>query len=224
MSGKSNMQISIRQIDLNRFDNTPFDDVVEIILQEINQNEEKDNRFKYQNIAGTYPEFNIRIYHAMKHNPPRWLGFFNGVVAEGESLLKSYNIFSTFLAFIGFKKNIYAISGGAGNTVLDRYGIPNLGTEVLTRLIQKDEKVINSLKDRSFIGNVLGESRIYKDDQRLTDEDKFGKIYNQVKAVLNREILTKIFRFRSPPPRFVSARTEIAFENGSWRQEPRQGR
>lgn len=70
-----------------------------------------------------------------------------------------------------------------------------MGTEVLIRLIQKDEKVINSLKDRSFVGNILGESRIYKDDQRLSDEDQFGKIFNQVKAVLNREILTKIFRF-----------------------------
>ena len=131
----------------------------------------------------------------MKKKQPRWLGFFSEVVSKGEDLLKSYNTFSTFLVFIGFKKNIYAISGGSGNTVLERYSVSNLGTEVLTRLIQKDEKVITSLKDRSFVGNILGESRIYKDDQRLTDEDQFGKIYNHVKAGLNREILTKIFRF-----------------------------
>jgi uncharacterized protein (TIGR04141 family) len=195
MSGSDKMQISIHQIDLSRFGTSPFNDIAQIIIDEINKKEEKANKFKLQKITEDYPGFNIRIYHAMKQNPPRWIGFFDGIVVKGEDLLKSYNVFSTYLAFIGFKNNIYAISGGAGNTLLDRYSVSNLGTEVLTRLIKKDEKVINSLKDRSFIGNVLGQSRIYKDDQRLTDEDQFGKIYNQVKAVLNREILTKIFRF-----------------------------
>ncbi|MBC7936285.1 MAG: TIGR04141 family sporadically distributed protein [Rhizobacter sp.] len=196
MSDNSKMQISIRQIDLYRFGNSSFNDVTDVIVQEINKNEENNtSKFSIQKMTEEYPGFDIRIYHATKTNPPRWLGFFNEIIAKDEEILKSYNIYSTFLAFIGFKENIYAISGGTGNMVLDRFSVMNLGTEVLTRLIKKDEKVINSLKDRSFIGNILGQSRIYKDDQRLTDEDQFGKIYNQVKAVLNKEILSKIFKF-----------------------------
>ncbi len=194
-SESNKMQISIRQIDLSRFGPTPYKDTIEIIVQEINKAQNNDSKFELQKMAKDYPGFEICIYHTMKLNPPRWLGFFKHVVADGETLLNSYNNISTFLVFIAFKNSIYAISGGAGNIVLDRYSVSDLGTQVLTRLIKKDDKVINTLKDRSFIGNVLGQSRIYKDDQRLTDEDQFGKIYNAVKAVLNKEILTKVFQF-----------------------------
>lgn len=121
MSDTGKMQISIHQIDLYRFGASPFEDITQIIIDETNKDEEKENRFKLQKIVGEYPGFNIRVYHAMKKTPPRWLEFFSSVIAKGEELLKSYNIYSTFLAFIGFKKNIYAISGGAGNTILDRY-------------------------------------------------------------------------------------------------------
>lgn len=90
---------------------------------------------------------------------------------------------------------MFAISGGQGNFTAQDYIDQNFGIDILTRLISKESKVIKSLQDRGVTGSVLGSTKFFRGDYKLSDEDEFGKIYKQIKAELEPTILKEVFEF-----------------------------
>jgi uncharacterized protein (TIGR04141 family) len=197
MADNTKMSLGIYQIDRLEFEKLNFNDVADLIIQKINLEEEEPKfHYKEQPLKRIMnDEFRVKIFHAIKVLPARWRTFFQNIIKEEADLNKSKNMYSSFIAFIGYKEDIFGIAGGHGNFSLPRFGIQDFGMEILTRIIKKDHKVIKGLQDRGVTGNVLGQTRFYRGDQRFIDEDQFGKIYKQVKAELNREILIKIFGF-----------------------------
>jgi uncharacterized protein (TIGR04141 family) len=188
--------ISIYLIDQLPFENQPFEDICGIIIQKINASEASNNHFEEQGLQqDDFGEAQVKIFHAVKTNPPKWQGFFRNVVKKGENLMSRRNTDSSFILFIGYKTMLFGVSGGHGNFALPRFAVANFGMEVLMRLIKIDHKVIKSLQDRGLTGNILGQTRYYRGDQQFSDEDQFGKVYKEVKVDLNREIMINIFGF-----------------------------
>lgn len=197
ITDKTKMPIGIYQIDKLEFEKLGFDDLTELIIQKINSDEEETAfHFKEQPLAeNDIKNYEIKIYHALKSRWPKWRTFFKNIVANEADINKSRNMYSSFIAFISYNDDIFAISGGLGNFSLPRFAVQDFGMEILVRIIKKDHKVIKGLQDRGVTGNILGQTKFYRGDQRFADEDQFGKIYKQVKAELNKEILIKIFGF-----------------------------
>jgi uncharacterized protein (TIGR04141 family) len=114
---------------------------------------------------------------------------------QSSSLADCENLTYSFICFIGYEKQIFAITGGQGSFAIERFTSQNFGLEILVRLFEKNSKVIKSIQDRGVTGIVLGQTKFYRGDQRFSDENQFGKIFKQVKAELSKKILSKTFGF-----------------------------
>jgi uncharacterized protein (TIGR04141 family) len=189
-SAPEKITLAFFQIEKELFGNIPFEDITEIIVDHSGLEKQKMSKKDWGN-------YQIRIYFKTERRPPRWQAFFNGAVAPEEDMLKKKVEYASFICFIGCKENIFAIAGGQGSSVLQGFVVYNFGTEVLVRLIDKDSRVIKGLQDRGVTGTILGESKFFRGDQRMSDEDQFGKIYKAVQAELDKNILTKVFDFHA---------------------------
>jgi uncharacterized protein (TIGR04141 family) len=185
------IQVSIYQIDKTLFEkNDSFDTVVDSIISSFNIREANvDSRFIPQKISKEYKDFDIRIFYAAKSRIPKWRGFLQDTISPDSELSKASNKDASFITFIDHEDNIYAVSGGLGNFTVQEYVNQNFGMEVLSRLIEKDNKVIKALQERGVTGTVLGSTKFFRADHKLSDEDQFGKIYKIIKADLSKKIL-----------------------------------
>ena len=188
--------ISIYQIDQSEFGDEDCMDISEIIIYNTNKNREPEERFIEQKLINdNFGEFRVKVYHAINSGLPKWTSFFTNVISKRARIFQTINVECSYIAFIAYKDELFACSGGQGNFTLERYAMQNFGMEILVRLIQRNEKVIKKLKDRGVTGNVLGQIKLFRGDQRFSDEDQFGKVYREVDAELNKKILVDTFGF-----------------------------
>lgn len=189
-SAPEKITLAFFQIEKGFFGSIPFEDIAEIIVDHSGLEDQKLDK-------KDWGDYQIKIYFKTERRAPRWQAFFKGVAASEADILKKKVEYASFICLIGCKENIFAIAGGQGNSVLQGFVVYNFGTEVLVRLIDKNSKVIKSLQDRGVTGTILGESKFFRGDQRMSDEDQFGKIYKSVQAELDKNILTKVFDFHA---------------------------
>lgn len=182
------MQVAIFQIDTSIYSGMDFNDIVNDIVYHAPYDEQKL-------VKKAIDGYRIRVYYHRNPHLPAWQSFFVGVVAPGEPMLKHNVISAAFICFIDAKPNIFAIAGGQGTFELQGHIITNFGMEILSKLIKRDSKVIKGLQERGVTGTILGENKFYRGDQRMSDEDQFGRILKEVRAELNEKILTKNFGF-----------------------------
>lgn len=185
---------SVFQIDLTRFDaDDDYDSVVDTIIKRAiargaSFEEERLVRKKFD-------EFTVRVFSSVKKYPPKWAKFLQPILHEHSRIRNCKNQNYSYIGFIGYTNQVFAIAGGLGCFSLEEFISHNFGLEVLVRLFEKDSKVIKSIQERGVTGIVLGQTKFYRGDQRFSDENQFGKIFKQIKAELNQKILTKTFGF-----------------------------
>ncbi|HVT87047.1 MAG TPA: DUF6119 family protein, partial [Chitinophagaceae bacterium] len=194
MAEREKIQATIYQIDLTLFETSDFEYVVDAIIKKA---KEGNLDFKEDKlVTNTFGEHTIRIFHCVKTNPPKWSGFLKKILAENAVLANCINSTHSFICFVNYKKQIFVTCGGLGNFAVQRFVSQNFGMEILVRLFQKNDKVVKAIQDRGVTGIILGQTKYYRGDQRLSDENEFGKVYKQVQAELSTPILTKIFGFK----------------------------
>lgn len=187
------MPVSIYQVNLSVFSEETFAEIIDSIIARA---EQSGNIFKPDKLSRAYDKrYPVHIFYEKRRQPPKWAGFLENILDKNAVLVRCKNLSHSFLCFIEYEENLFALCGGAGNFVIQPYISDDFGLEILSRLIDRDSKVIKSIQDRGVTGIVLGQMKFYRGDQRLTDEDQFGKIYKQVEAELDVPILTKIFGF-----------------------------
>ena len=193
MPDHEKMPVTVYQIDLFPFG----DDEPAVIIDRIVKRMNKDGGgYMEQQVSGIIPkEFDVRMYASFKIFPPRWRAFLSPVIDRQSSLADCENLSNSFVCFIVYEKQIFAIAGGQGSFAIDAFTSQNFGLEILVRLFEKNSKVIKSIQDRGVTGIVLGQTKSYRGDQRFSDENQFGKIFKQVRAELSKRILTKTFGF-----------------------------
>lgn len=196
---KEKIQVSIYYIDTSLFDETTKDDVIKQIIDAHHAKPDEKERFSEQQLKANVASenFKVRIFYSEKTRTPKWKEFLEPILDSDQDLLRANNHDSSYIAFISDEANLFAISGGQGNFVIQDYIDQNFGIRLLSYLISKDSEVIKSLQDRGLTGSVLASTRFFRGDAKLADEDEFGRIYKQIKAELKKEILSKQFGFTS---------------------------
>ncbi|HSZ35329.1 MAG TPA: DUF6119 family protein [Puia sp.] len=194
MAAKEKIPVMVYQLNLSRFpEEYTFPDVVEEIIKKANKKGDGLTREKLR--KKPYQGFEVSIFSSVKRSPPKWSDFIRGSLDPASLLTKCKNTTHSFVCFIGFGGLIFAITGGLGSFSISYYTADDFGLEILVRLFEKNSKVIKSIQDRGVSGIVLGQTKFYRGDQRLSDENQFGKIFKQVNAELNKKILTTTFGF-----------------------------
>jgi len=195
MAEKKKMLVTFYQIAPHQIGDDNFNDVVNRIKRLINGQSEK---YTEQTLAqDNFGQFNIRVFYAAKTSVPKWRPFISDIVTQDSAIGKCYNTSQSFLLFVGYKDRIFAITGGAGSFAIDGYISQTFGIDVITRLIDKTSPVIKSFQNRGVTGTLLGQTKHFRTDRRLADENQFGQIYKEVKADLNKKILTTVFGFKA---------------------------
>lgn len=185
--------VSVHLVDVNQFEGTSFDEIVDEIISIANAD---GNKFKPADLNGTsFEDFSIKIYYSHAKYPPKWRGFLEPLLDKTTPLATCENRSHSYVCFIGFEKDVYAVTGGFGSLAVTRFMVPNFGLEIIVRLFDANSKVVKSIHDRGLTGNVLGQARFFRGDQKFSDENPFGKIFKQIQAELSTKILTKRFGF-----------------------------
>lgn len=188
MATTNRIAVSIYKIDLDRLDEDERVDPIQTIADKIED-------YTEETVGMEIPkEYTVRIFSAYSNDPPGWRKFLEPVLANHSTLKKCKNIIHSYIAFIQYKDELYAVVGGLAWVTIEQYAVHNFGLEILVRLFEKNSKVIKSIQERGVTGVVLGQRKFYRGDQRISDEDSFGKIFNEVKAELSKDILTKTFK------------------------------
>jgi len=194
MPGNERMPISVYSILRPHFQDSTFEEISAEILLKIN-GKRKDGFWTEESNTTQQSGFNIKVFSSFKQVQPKWGKFINPILSPNSLLQKCKNSTHSFICLIEHNERIYAIAGGNGSFAIEDFTSPSFGLDILTRLISKESQVIKSIQERGVTGIILGETRHYRGDQKLSDEDQFGKIYKELSAELNQVILTKTLKF-----------------------------
>ncbi len=193
MKEKNKIPVSIHLLNTNLFEATSFNEIIGELIERVNKEDEFLTEAKLS--RDDFGNYLIRLFYSHLIYPPKWRGFFDSLLTKNSILKKAENVSYSFVCFVGFGENIFAITGGFGAQKVSHMMFPDFGLEILVRLFDKNSKVVKNIQDRGLTGNILGQTKFYRGDQRFSDENQFGKIFKQVQAELNRELLKETFGF-----------------------------
>lgn len=147
-------------------------------------------------VAESKDGFQVKLYYQIKSSNPKWKGFIKSVSATGEEILQPHKSrIEGFVLFLAKNGRIYAVTGGHGHFIIQDCVDKDFGIDVFSRLVKKEDKVLKSAKETSLVGGVLGTTKYFRKNFNFFDNDSFGKIYQEVKANLDKEILTSKLGF-----------------------------
>lgn len=136
--------------------------------------------------------FKLRMFHIHFPGKPKWKGFTASIARAGEPVLKTEQSWSE--GFVLLLQNeatnaVYAVAGGVGFLPIQQLHDPDFGIDVFARMLKKEDKIVKATREKGVIGGVLGSSRHFRRDSNLNELDSFGKIYQELKASVRRDIL-----------------------------------
>lgn len=188
------MQVTIYKIDN---ENTIFDDtknIIDPLRKRIIKNGYKRQTLKTNLKAG----YTIELLYSSYPSNPKWKDFFVGVAEKEQPILKiskGRNESFIMLIYNETTENLYAITGGTGYHQIQEYIEDDFGVDIISRIISKDAKTIKSVKEMSIMGGVLGQTKYFRKDYNLIENDSFGKIYQELKSGITKNSLRKYFGF-----------------------------
>ncbi|WP_438498480.1 DUF6119 family protein [Paenibacillus sp. IHBB 3054] len=193
------MQTAIYHINKGLFEeNTSTLEIIKSIVLNYNNNlQNKKESFREQQLVEDFDTkgLQVNIFYSEKHRKPQWADFLIPILSNDSKLLKSKNKDNSFVMFVSDEEHLYAVSGGQGNFMIQDYINSNFGLELLTKLISENSQVVKALSERGIAGSILGSQKYFRFDYRLIDDQEFGKLYKQIKAALNPDVLAQKFGF-----------------------------
>jgi len=140
-------------------------------------------------------QLNYKLFLYYKKNPPtdpKWKDFLAPIVkADQNILLRGKSNSESFILLVSNddSTNIFAIAGGTGYFIIQEDINVNFGIDILSRIISKEEKILKSIREKSVVGGILGTTKFFRSNFNLIETDNFGKIFQELKANLDKDIL-----------------------------------
>tara|TARA_R110000868_G_scaffold159618_4_gene388587 strand:- start:300 stop:2051 length:1752 start_codon:yes stop_codon:yes gene_type:complete len=148
-------------------------------------------KFSEQTLAVTSKDgFDLKLYYQVKPSDPKWKGFAEAVAASGADILQQKKSWMEgFVLFLSKDDKSYAVTGGHGHFVIQDCIDADFGIDIFSRLIKKEDKILKSTREKSLVGGVLGTTKYFRKNFNLFENDSFGKIYQELKASIDKDIL-----------------------------------
>jgi len=144
-------------------------------------------------------DYRIELFY--KRNPlnSKWKSFLNIVAEEDQDILKTNQSWAESFVMIllnNSSNNLYAIASGlSGYYAIEDFIDDDFGVDILSRLITKEDKILKFVREKSVVGGILGTTKSFRKDYNLFENDSFGKIYQELKAKLDKDVLQDQFGF-----------------------------
>lgn len=136
--------------------------------------------------------YKLELFYQRKPSDPKWKDFLCSLAKEGQAVLgekQSWAEGFILLLLDNSQKNLYAVTGGPGYFAIQDYIYEDFGIDVFSRLIKKEDKILKGTREKSFVGGILGTTKHFRKNYNLFETDSFGKIYQELKASLDKKSL-----------------------------------
>lgn len=117
------IQVAVYLVDASFFENYTFDETVETVIRKANEGTEPLFRYREETVTEPGNAYRIRLYYNYKQRRPRWAPFLSGILTADAVLGSVQNTTHSFICFIGYEEQVFAITGGSGNLAIDRFVI-----------------------------------------------------------------------------------------------------
>ncbi len=140
--------------------------------------------------------FTLKLFYKKNFTTPSWKNFLQNL-SEGDQDAVQYRASASeaFILLLTKGDNIYALSGGAGYFALQSFIDTEFGVDVFSRLVKKEDKILKATKEVSLVGGVLGTSKHFRKTYNFFDNEAFGRIYQELNAALDKEVMKSEFDF-----------------------------
>jgi uncharacterized protein (TIGR04141 family) len=159
----------------------------------------KEKGFKQQDvIPDLNKNFELYLYFKRNNSPIQWKEFIEKIAISNEPILKHRDTYSEsyILLLLNIKSGkIYATTGGFGHTALQGLAENDFGLEILSRLVNAEDKTLRSTKEKNLTGGILGEVKFFRNDYNFNENENFGNFYQELHSSLNKSLLINIFGF-----------------------------
>lgn len=159
----------------------------------------KSKDYREQKIISNLSEkYDLKLYYKKTKTNPQWKGFLQAIAEPDEDVLKLNRSFSESYVIVlqnKSSKKYFVTTGGYGHTSVQEISVNDFGLEVLSRLIKAEDKTLRSTKERSITGGIQGEIKFFRNDYNIYENEKFGNVYNELVATIDKKQLRKIFGF-----------------------------
>lgn len=149
-------------------------------------------------------------YIFSNENKPDWYDCISEL--RGENSKEFVNLHVSYILFYKTnKKNIYAISGGQGYHILSNFIEVNFGLNLIPKLIQNNDSVVNGVVETRLSGNQISDNRINRQNTTLAFESDFLNIYKELTIYVDNKVLSEILSIDDDEE--ISSSTKIINKN-----------
>ena len=149
--------------------------------------------YKQQSLSATNTEeLQLKLYYTIAPVSPKWKSFLEPIADKDAPVCKLWQSNAEgFVLLIKWQSDssIYAAVGGSGYFAIHDSIDDNFGMDIVSRLINKEDRVLRAAKEKNFVGGISGAAKYFRKNFNLFENDGFGKIYHELSAVLNPKLL-----------------------------------
>jgi len=161
----------------------------------------KRKSFSLQELkTGFNHDYQIELFYKKSQSTPKWKDFLSNIAKDDQNILEIEQCYTeSFVMILSniTSNNLYAVTGGFGYHAVQDFIDDNFGIDILSRLITKEDKILKSVREKSVMGGILGSTKFFRKNYNLFENDSFGKIYQELKASLDKGTLQNKFGFSS---------------------------
>jgi hypothetical protein len=150
-------------------------------------------------------DFKLNLYYN-KRRPsiPNWKDFlkWSWLINEAKSkeILKyvSEKWWNESFVFIFSNSiNTYFVTWWQWHNVISLFIQDDFWMDILSRLITEDEHILRAVKEKYLVWWILWSSKFFRKNYNFLENESFWKIYNELKANLDKDIIKKYFWFNA---------------------------
>jgi uncharacterized protein (TIGR04141 family) len=151
--------------------------------------------FEKQNTSSAQQTLpNVSIYYKQQPTTPKWKDFFKPHVDLSEKIIKAKQSASeSFVMLIKEGDNLYAVTGGFGFHVVQDFIEDGFGLEVISRLVNPNDRVLLSSRDKSMVGGLAGSSKYFRRTTNIFQGESFGKIFQELRTKIDNKKVAEAF-------------------------------
>lgn len=189
--------IKIYQInkDLFKFEGKPSDeDKITLIVDSIYSKYKVKKKFNINEIP-TYTNDSLKYFlfvHNFAEKETEWSNFLP-IQLVGKVDFNAKNL--TLLLFISDGISLFVVVGGKGYEGIVPFINHSFGLDVFSKVINPNEDEIVSINSRGLTGARSGISEQYRNDFKLIDYIRFGKVPVEIHLKLSQSISDEFFKF-----------------------------
>jgi len=143
--------------------------------------------------------YKLQIFYQKKDFNPKWKDYFRSIAKSDQAIMQDKVSSSEgFVLLLLKEKNesLYAVTGGLGYFAIQENIYNDFGIDIFSRIIKREDKILKATKEKSVMGSIIGTTKYFRNEFNLFETDSFGKIYQELKARLDKNVLTDKLGFK----------------------------